>query len=191
MLGTFTMGSPENEAEREEDEAQHFVTLTQGFWLADSACTQALWLAVMKNNPSRFVGEHGNPVEQVSWDNVQQFIQAIDTQIPDLQAHLPTEAEWEYTYRAGSTTLFSFDETITPEQVNYHGNYPYTAALTGIYRERTVPVKSLPPNPWGLYEMHGNVWEWCADRYTACPSFAVVDQSGSITKEYRSLRGGS
>ena len=217
--GTFTMGSPENEAEREEDETQHFVTLTQGFWLADSTCTQALWLAVMGNNPTFpiIIGENlfdnlsdkvkatqqqlfsnddldpslVHPVTRVSWDDVQKFIQTINAQLPDLQARLPTEAEWEYACRAGTITPFSFGNNITPEQVNYHGEYSYAGAEKGLHRGRTVPVKSLPPNPWGLYEMHGNVWEWCADRYTAYPSFAVIDQSGSVTKEYRSLRGGS
>ncbi len=192
LPGTFTMGSPETEAERGEDETQHLVTLTQGFWLADSACTQALWLAVMKNNPSYFDGEHDNPVEQVSWDNVRQFIQTINTQFPDLQARLPTEAEWEYACRAGTTTPFSFGETITPESVNYDGTFPYAGAEKGLFREKTVSVKSLPPNPWGLYEMHGNVWEWCADWYGDYPTVAVVDPSGpSMEQECRVLRGGS
>ncbi len=189
--GTFAMGSPETEAERQENETQHLVTLTQGFWLADSACTQALWQVVMKNNPSRFAGEHDNPVEQVSWDDVQQFIQAINTQFSDLQARLPTEAEWEYVCRAGTTTPFSFGGNITPEQVNYDGNSPYVGAEKGKYREKTVPVKSLPPNAWGLYEMHGNVREWCADWYGAYPTAAVIDPLGPSTGQDRVLRGGA
>ena len=189
--GTFTMGSPENEAERREDETQHLVTLRQGFWLADSACTQALWLAVMKNNPSYFDGEHDNPVEHVSWNDVQQFILILNSQLPDLQARLPTEAEWEYACRAGTTTPFSFGDSITSEQVNYNSNILSVGAEGGRYRDKTVPVKSLPPNSWGLYEMHGNVWEWCADWYGDYPVEAVIDPSGLVTEQRRVLRGGA
>ncbi len=190
--GTFTMGSPENEAERSEDETQHLVTLTQGFWLADSVCTQALWQAVMGgDNPAHFRGSPNHPVEQVSWNDVQQFIQTLNAQFPDIQARLPTEAEWEYACRAGTTTPFSFGGNITPEQVNYHGEYPYAGAEKGRYREKTVPVKSLPPNPWGLYEMHGNVLEWCGDWYGTYPAEAVVDPIGPVTGQGRVLRGGA
>ncbi len=189
---TFTMGSPETEAERQENETQHLVTLTQGFWLADSTCTQALWLAVMGgDNPASFQDSLDHPVEQISWNDVQQFIQAINTQIPDIQARLPTEAEWEYACRAGTTTPFSFGDNITPEQVNYDGNYSYAGAEKGRYREKTVPVKSLPPNSWGLYEMHGNVFEWCADWYGDYPADAVTDPVGPVTGQYRVLRGGA
>ncbi len=189
--GTFLMGSPESEPERYEDEIQHPVTLTQGFWLADSACTQALWLAVMGSNPSRFQGLHDNPVERVSWEDVQGFLQVLNDRLPDLQARLPTEAELEYACRAGTTTPFSFGDTIMPEQVNYDGNYPYAGAAEGLYRKKTVPVKSLPPNPWGLYEMHGNVLEWCADWLGDYPTAAVDDPSGPSAGQSRVLRGGS
>ena len=190
--GTFLMGSPKTELERREDETQHPVTLTQGFWLADSACTQALWQAVMSGNPASFQDSPDQPVGNVSWNDVQRFIELLNTQQPNLQARLPTEAEWEYACRAGTTTPFSFGETITPEQVNYNGNHPYAGAAKGLYREKTLPVKSLPSNPWGLYEMHGNVWEWCADWYGDYPTAAVVDPSGAlIGRKGRVLRGGS
>ena len=189
--GSFLMGSPESEPERDVDETQHQVILTQGFWFADSTCNQALWVAVMGNNPTYFQDSLDYPVEQVSWDEVQAMIRQLNALIPDLQARLPTEAEWEYACRAGTTTPFSFGETITPEQVNYDGNYPYAGTEKGLARRKTVPVKSLPPNPWGLYEMHGNVWEWCSDWYGVYPTTAVTDPLGPAAGEFRVLRGGS
>ena len=191
LPGTFLMGSPETEPERYPDEVQHEVTLTQGFWLADTACTQALWQAVMGDNPSHFQDDPRNPVEQVSWEDEQDFIAELNTRVPGLQVRLPSEAEWEYACRAGTKTPFSFGENITPEQVNYDGNNPYAGGKKGLYRERTVPVGSLPPNPWGLYEMHGNVWEWCEDWYGNYPSGPQVDPRGPAAGASRVLRGGS
>jgi len=194
LPGNFLMGSPENEVEREAlgtDETLHPVTLTRGFWLADTACTQALWRAVMNDNPSRFTGDPGLPVENVSWRDVQQFIERLNALFPDLQAKLPSEAQWEYACRAGTQTPFAFGNNITPELVNYDGNYPYAGGGKGLYRGKTVPVKSLPSNPWGLYEMHGNVWEWCADWYGDYPREAVTDPKGPGQGNGRVVRGGS
>jgi formylglycine-generating enzyme required for sulfatase activity len=189
--GTFLMGSPKNEPERYDDEIQHQVTLTQGYWLADTACTQALWQAVMDNNPAYFKDDLNNPVEQISWNDVKTFLDKLNQRIPNLNARLPTEAEWEYACRAGTQTPFSFGDTITPEQVNYDGNYPYNNAEKGLYRNKTVAVKSLPPNDWGLYEMHGNVWEWCNDWYADYPNEAVTNPTDAIEGDRRVLRGGS
>lgn len=189
--GTFLMGSPENEEQRYDDETQHQVTLMQGYWLADSTCTQALWEAVMGNNPANFKDDNNNPVEQVSWDDVQAFLQKLNGLIPGLDAALPTETQWEYACRAGTTTPFSFGKNITPEQVNYDGNNPYANGKKGLYRKKTVPVKSLPANPWGLYEMHGNVYEWCQDWYGDYPAEPVADPAGPETGSDRVLRGGS
>jgi sulfatase modifying factor 1 len=189
--GRFRMGSPENEPERDGDEVQHEVTLSEGYWLADTACTQALWQAVTGENPSRFKDNPSHPVEQVSWDDVQGFLGELNRRLPGLEARLPSEAEWEYACRAGTTTPFSFGENITPEQVNYNGNYPYAGGAKGVYREKTVPVGSLPANPWGLYEMHGNVWEWCADWYGDYPTTPQVDPRGAAWGDARVLRGGS
>ena len=177
--GRFLMGSPEDEHDRDNDELQHEVMLSRGFWLAETACTQALWRAVMEKNPSQFQGER-RPVETVSWDEVQDFIARLNGAVPGLEARLPTEAEWEYACRAGTTTPFSFDGDITSEQVNY-----------GVQRQETVEVASLPANPWGLYEMHGNVWEWCQDGYGVYPAEPVIDPTGPETGEGRVLRGGS
>jgi formylglycine-generating enzyme required for sulfatase activity len=191
--GVFLMGSPDNEPQREGREGpEHSVKLTQGFWLADTVCTQALWTAVMGSNPSDFKGEQ-LPVESVSWHNVQEFLRTLNQLLPKFHADLPTEAEWEYACRAGTSDPFSFGENITSAHVNYDGNYPYAGAATGEYREHTVPVKSLPVNPWGLYEMHGNVWEWCADGLREYSKTAVTDPVGTLEDDSaaRVLRGGS
>ncbi|MDG4550166.1 MAG: formylglycine-generating enzyme family protein [Candidatus Contendobacter sp.] len=188
--GRFLMGSPEEEHDRFSNELQHEVILTRGFWLAETACTQALWQAAMGKNPSGFKGQQ-RPVETVSWDDAQDFIARLNGAVPGLEARLPTEAEWEYACRAGTTTPFSFGEDITPEQVNYGGSYPYRGNQKGQYRGKTVEVASLPANPWGLYEMHGNVWEWCQDWYGAYHAESAVDPPGPETGEWRVLRGGS
>jgi len=189
--GVFFMGSPLSEKNRQESECQHQVTLTQGFWLADTACTQALWKAVMKDNPAFFTENKHNPVEQVSWDDVQGFLKQLNQLIPGLGAQLPTEAQWEYACRAGTTTPFSFGENISPEQINYDGNVPYADGEKFWCREKTLVVKSLPVNSWGLYEMHGNVWEWCADWFDDFSVMPVIDPMGSDTGSSRVLRGGS
>lgn len=163
--GQFTMGSPESEEEHQSHETLHEVTLTQGFWLADSACTQELWQEVMGENPSHFDDDLQNPIETVSWLDVQSFLTKLNQTIPNLNAHLPTEAQWEYACRAGTIAPFSFGENISPDLINYDGNYPYANGKKGGYRGKTVSVKALPANQWGLYQMHGNVWEWCLDEY--------------------------
>ena len=216
MPEPFLMGSPENEHGRYSNERQHPVLLTRGYWLAETACTQALWAAVMGANPSNFKGER-RPVETVSWDDAQQFLQRLDAELdacvgrasarhsgavraaaagpkPDLESNprvrLPTEAEWEYGCRAGTTGPFSFGDDLTPEQANFDGNYPYRGDRKGLFRQETLEVASLPPNPWGLYEMHGNVWEWCRDWYGDYPSSLVTDPLGPDSGEGRVLRGG-
>jgi formylglycine-generating enzyme required for sulfatase activity len=194
--GRFLMGSPEDEPERWNPEGpQHAVTMANGFWLFDTACTQALWQAVMSDNPSRFQSVD-RPVEQVSWDDVQEFLTRINGRVPGLELRLPSEAEWEYACRAGTKTPFSFGDTITPEQVNYNGSYPYAGGKEGLYRGETVPVTKLPANPWGLYEMHGNVDEWCEDHWHSSYEGAPADGRAWIdataeTGADRVIRGGS
>lgn len=193
--GTFLMGSPAGERERLDSEGpRHEVTISSGFWLADTACTQQLWQAVTGKNPSHFDDDPHNPVEQVSWDDVQRFLRTLESLLPGCRADLPTEAEWEYACRAGTTTPFSFGKQIDPQRVNYDGNLPYAGAKKGLYRERTVPVKTFPPNPWGLYEMHGNVWEWCADAprtYDGEPQRDPMGQVAGGDEARRALRGGA
>ncbi|MBL8470790.1 MAG: formylglycine-generating enzyme family protein [Rhodocyclaceae bacterium] len=189
--GSFRMGSPPDEDGRDNDETLHEVTLTRGYWLADTACTQALWLGAMGNNRSSFQDDPRNPVERVSWLEVQKFLGELNTLVPGLGAGLPTEAQWEYACRAGTQTPFSFGGNITPDQVNYDGSRPYAGASKGEYRQKTVPVASLPPNDWGLYEMHGNVWEWCADWYGDLSANPATDPAGPAEGARRVLRGGA
>ena len=189
--GRFLMGSPADEPQRWHNEVQHEVTLSRGYWLADTACTQAFWQAVMGENPSHFKDDARNPVEQVSWDDVQRFIGELQRRVGGLAVRLPSEAEWEYACRAGTTTPFSFGDELTPERVNYAGNRPYAGGAQGLYRQKTVAVASLPANAWGLYEMHGNVYEWCADGYGAYPNEPQTDPQGPPSGDSRVVRGGS
>ena len=188
--GRFLMGSPEDELERAKDEIQHEVTLTKGFWLADTTCSQDLWEAVMGENPSRFKGEI-LPVEKVSWHRVQDFLTALAKKVPGLSPRLPSEAEWEYACRAGSNTAFSFSGPLTTDVANYNGNYAYADGPKGVYRKKTLPVDALPANPWGLYHMHGNLDEWCADWYGDYPDGPVTDPKGPADGTGRVVRGGS
>jgi formylglycine-generating enzyme required for sulfatase activity len=153
--------------------------------------TQEQWEAVMGNNPSYFKGAK-LPVEQVTWNDAVQFCHKL-SQKTGKTYRLPSEAEWEYACRAGTSTPFYFGETITPDLVNYPGNYPYGAAPNGLYREKTTDVGSFPPNAFGLYDMHGNVWEWCSDRYYDNYNGAPTDGSSWETgkNDYRVVRGGS
>ncbi len=164
--GSFMMGSPPNEPERSDDEGpQHQVRFAKGFWLAETACTQALWRAVMGDNPSRFQDNPEQPVENVSWQMAMDFIDRINGRKTDLALRLPSEAEWEYACRAGTITPFSFGAKLTAVDANYGVEFPYNKGKKKKPINRTMPVKSFLPNPWGLYQMQGNAWEWCRDRW--------------------------
>jgi len=190
--GTFLMGSPETEDERINREGpQHEVTVAP-FYMSKYLVTQAQWEAVMEYNPSSFKGKN-IPVETVSWKEAVAFCQRL-SDMTDKKYSLPTEAQWEYACRANTTTPFFFGETITSDLVNFDANYPYTSIPKGIYRQKTTDVGSFPPNTFGLYDMHGNVWEWCADpwheNYHGAPSDAGVWEIESSAKRFI-LRGGS
>ena len=194
--GFFLMGSPGTEPGRRENETQHKVTLTQGFWLADTACTQELWQAVTGDSPSEFKGKD-HPVDTVSWEDCRAFLDQINKTCPGLDLDFPTEAQWEYACRepkeieTGKYMPFSFGKTITPELVNYSVKYPYFDAEERNYRAKTVLVKNFAPNGRGLYQMHGNLYEWCRDWYADYESSPVVDPLGPDNGKYRVLRGGS
>ena len=188
--GAFMMGSPETELRRGEDETLHEVIISRGYWLAETACTQRLWRAVMQENQSRFQGDE-RPVENVSYADVESFVAKLNERIPSSRFAMPSEAQWEYACRAGTSTPFSFGETIRTDQANFDGRFPYGDVPAEQIRSETVVVKSLPANAWGLYEMHGNVWEWCADWYGAYSKELQVDPTGNKSGSRRVIRGGS
>lgn len=199
--GEFTMGSPETESHREADEVQHKVKISKPFLMATTAVTQKQWRAIMGTTiqdqrdevdpSSKLFGEGDDyPIYFVSYEDAQDFCRKL-TAKERREYRLPTEAEWEYACRAGTTTPFSTGETISTAQANYNGNFAYGDGAKGENRDKTVPVGTFKPNPWGLYNMHGNVWTWCADWYGEYPREEATDPQGPASGEERVARGGS
>jgi formylglycine-generating enzyme required for sulfatase activity/very-short-patch-repair endonuclease len=187
--GSFQMGSPADEKEREEDEILHMAGLSKGFYLGIHLVTQAQWAAVIGNNPSQFKGDD-LPVEKVSWNECIVFCEKLGKK-DGKRYRLPTEMEWEYACRAGTAAPFCFGATISTEQANFDGRYTYGKGSQGVPRRRTTPVAQFPLNGWGLYDMHGNVWEWCSDWYGGYPKDDCTDYPGSKSGTVRVLRGGA
>ncbi|MGO8928623.1 MAG: SUMF1/EgtB/PvdO family nonheme iron enzyme [Limisphaerales bacterium] len=213
--GTFVMGSPTSELLRGPDETQHIVTLTKGFYMGKYAVTQGEYLALMGSNPSLFITNDwfGNPippdlnrpVEQVSWDDASNYCAHLAQQeqaagrLPwGWVYRLPTESEREYACRAGTTTAFNFGSAIHGGMANFCDYEEYDASIGDISvwtptvscLYRTTAVGSYQPNAWGLYDMHGNVWEWCRDWYGTYPTGSVTDPQGPTSGSYRVIRGG-
>jgi len=171
--GTFMMGDANN---------QHRVGLSRGFWLLETEVTQAMWMSVTGDNPSNFKGAK-LPVESVSWNDSQEYIKKLNEMKvapAGFKFSLPTEAQWEYACRAGTTTAYHFGDTLTQQQANFGGNV-----------RKTTDVGSYPANAWGLKDMHGNVWEWVQDWFGDYPSGAVTDPTGASSGSFRVIRGGS
>ncbi|WP_395795461.1 SUMF1/EgtB/PvdO family nonheme iron enzyme [Aquimonas sp.] len=196
--GEFWMGSTDAERARITDESfanwskneapRHRVQLSRGYWLADTPCTQAFWSALLQNNPSALKDDPQRPVESVSWDEVQGALQALSALLPEAcSADLPTEAEWEYACRAGTTTAFSTGDELRATQARYSGEDLFGR---GGGEHGTAPVASFPANPWGLFDMHGNVMEWCRDGLRTYSDAEVLDPEGPVGAA-RALRGGS
>ena len=202
--GRFVMGAPKSEEGSGDDERpQHEVTIAYPFAMGQHAVTFAQWdAAIAAGAKLHRPGDNGwgrgnRPVINVSWEDAQAYIAWLNdkaglTGRPDAY-RLPSEAEWEYAARAGTTTPFSFGETISTDQANYDGNFIYGSGKKGEYRQKTLPVGSFPANPFGLHEMHGNVWEWCEDSFHNTYDGAPADGSAWVGKEssYRVYRGGS
>lgn len=187
--GNFMMGSPKEEKDRKANEAQHKVTLTKGYYMGVHFVTQEQWEELMGNNPSGFRrGEKNLPIDTVSWEDCQGFIKKLRERDKKLY-RLPSEAEWEYSCRAGTKTPFHFGETISTNQANYNG--AGFDGMKGLARRKTTPVGGFPANAWGLYDMHGNLWQWCQDWYGDYPQKDVVDPKGPEKGKLHVLRGGS
>ena len=184
----FRMGSPESEGPNDE-RPQHQVAVP-AFYMSKYEVTQAQYRAVMGVNPSEFQGDD-LPVENVSWKDAMEFCNRASS-ITKRSYRLPTEAEWEYAARAGTTTIFAFGNSISSAQANFDGRNPYGGAPAGVYRQQTTPVGSYKPNAFGLYDMHGNVWEWCSDTYHNSYIGAPTDGSAWVESSGdRVVRGGS
>jgi formylglycine-generating enzyme required for sulfatase activity len=209
--GRFLMGSPAEEPQRSGNEGpQHLVQL-QGFFLAQTPITQAQWRLVaqwrpnraerawnrkLDPNPSHFKGDH-RPVEGVSWDDAMEFCHRL-SQRTGRNYTLPSEAQWEYACRAGTTTPFHCGSTISTKLANYDGTKVYGDSKKGEFRHQTTDVSTFPSNPWGLHDMHGNVWEWCADHwhgnYEGAPEDGrawIEEGAKENDRKSRLLRGGS
>ena len=193
--GTFTMGSPEEELGRLPSEVQHEVTISQGFWALETEVTQEMWTPVMGDNPSRFQYSERLPVENVSWNDCQRYVEklnALNLCPQGLKFALPTEAQWEYACRAGTTTPYSFGDFLNAKSANYARNYAHKIRIMNRRsRGETSVVKNYQPNQWGLYDMHGNVAEWTADWQGDYPQYRTTDPKGSEPGRNRVYRGGS
>ena len=189
--GTFVMGSPDSDMDRDSGETQHTVTLTKDFYMSKYEVTQKEYLAVMGNNPSSFTSDLNRPVERVSWNDALSYcakLTASEKSAGRLSAgwvyRLPTEAEWEYACRAGTTTAFYFGKELRSVMANFNDS-------NGTYLARTSAVGSYQPNAFGLYDMHGNVSEWCLDRFESFLDETVTDPLGPATGPFRMVRGGN
>ncbi len=195
--GSFQMGSPENEKGRYEDESPvHSVTIRQGFWIEDTPVTQALYAAVIGTNPSEFKEDRRRPVETVSWDDSRSFCEKVTAELPDpdeWRVRRPSEAEWEYACRAGTKGPLYNNKPLTSET----GRCPNLDELAWYYansKDTTHPVKEKAANSWGLYDMLGNVWEWCEDHwhdnYTNAPADGTAWLDAAEQGRLRVIRGG-
>jgi eukaryotic-like serine/threonine-protein kinase len=185
--GSFTMGSEEN-----DDEKPRHVVMVPSFYMGRFQITQEQYLQIMGINPSNWQ-DAKLPVEKVSWEDAQVFCQKLSAKAGK-KYRLPSETEWEYACRAGTDTPFYFGETINTELANYNGNYTYKSGVKGVYRSKTTPVGSFPANGFGLHDMHGNLWEWCEDKWHKNYQGAPTNGSAWIDgndNDYRLLRGGS
>ena len=185
----YTMGSPLDTKGREPQEVLHEVTLRRPFYLGRTEVTQQQWQQVMGTNPSHFAACPRCPVERVTFDDVAAFVDRLN-HAGGPRYRLPTEAEWEYACRAGGSAPFGHQSSLGTGDANIDGRFPYdepvTAESTG-----TTEVGRFPANPWGLFDMSGNVWEWVADEHCPYPQTGVTDPIGACGSPYRVIRGGS
>lgn len=203
--GTFLMGPSPAESGEPAKKSQHSVTLTKGFYMSKYLVTQEEFFSLMGKNPSVFRGKTNLPVECVTWFEATNYCRMLTDKEREAghiktgwSYRLPTEAEWEYACRAGTTTAFYFGDSIQGGMANFDSRYEYSIQGGTVHKKYpvgwgfcTTPVGSYPQNPWGLYDMCGNVWEWCLDLYEEYPMGAVTNPMGGTTGTNRVLRGGS
>lgn len=200
--GRFMMGSPPSEPERRPDEDQVLVTLTRGYWMAKYEVTQSDWKRVMGTLPGPLTAQlpAGDtlPVGNVNFAEAEAFCRQLTEQghqsgaLPrDWEFRLPTEAQWEYACRAGTTTATSFGDTLNSAQANFDGNHPYNGAAQGQWLRQATPVGRYPANAWGLHDMHGNTFEWCRDWYHPKPPGGADPDLYRATASSRVRRGGA
>ncbi len=190
----FLMGSPENEKSRSSDEMQHPVKLTQGFWMGKYPVTQGQYEVVTGNSPSEFRSRgRGCPMETDNYSDGGAFVEALNSPYGTAAGcfRLPTEAQWEYACRAGTTTAFCYGNDLDSTMANFDGRHPYGEGKVGVWRGKTVPVGQFRPSAWGLHDMHGNVWEWCVDWYGPYLTGESTDPGGPSSGSERVVRGGS
>jgi len=186
--GEFIMGTPREERSREKDEIRHPVTIERAFYLGETELTVEQWQNLMGDGPqTEEYAQPDYPMTGITWHRAKELVNLLNERGED-GWRLPAEEEWEYACRAGTTTAFFFGDNIGTDQANYLGEYPYAGAPKGESRRRPVSVRSLPPNAFGLYEMHGNVWEWCEDLYFPDPRST---RGASGVGAPRVMRGGS
>ncbi|WP_310484648.1 formylglycine-generating enzyme family protein [Chamaesiphon sp. VAR_48_metabat_403] len=188
--GTFIMGDNRH---HQDERPLHQVTLP-AFFIGKSPITVAQYRQIMGEDKGYGLGLD-DPIEKISWHDALEFCTKLSHQT-GRKYTLPSESQWEYACRAGTDTAFHFGDIITPDLVNYNGDYPYAGAPTGANRERATPVGSFPPNAFGLSDMHGNVWEWCMDTYQPSYQGAPTDGSAWIDanateRDKRVMRGGA
>ena len=186
--GHFVMGSPSDEPQRESQEVQHEVTISRAFWMAKFEVTQQQWERVMGANPSWFAKSGGEfPIERVSYHDIRAFLDRLTAMAPGNRFRLPTEAEWEYACRAGTTTPFNVGHTLSRAQANIGD----AANRAPERRGQTTRVGSFAANAWGLHDMHGNVWEWTEDDHCPYPAGAATDPIARCSSGLKVIRGGS
>jgi formylglycine-generating enzyme required for sulfatase activity len=188
--GSFMMGSPEDEPGRNDDEVRHRVIISRLFYMGQHEVTQAEWTKVMGSNPSHFANCERCPVERVDFYQANAFLSRLNAASSSMRFRLPTEAEWEYACRAGTSTAYAVGPQITTAQANIDGRFSVDVDDGAAY-EKTLPVGKFPPNAWGLHDMHGNVWEWTNDRYGPYNPRFDTDPRGAEIGGTRVIRGGS
>lgn len=187
--GRFTMGSPVSEPGHQGDETLHVVEVRSAFYLGVHEVTRAQWSAVTRRSPAPSLAEGALPVVNVTWIEIQEFLDRL-SRTAGRRVRLPTEAEWEYACRAGSTAAYATGPTLSTAAANYNGTFPLPGQSPGVNRGAVTPVGTFAPNRWGLADMHGNVWEWTADAY--CPySGDAHDPQPSCMGPLKVIRGGS